>query len=74
VGKCNCWEHRSREHQTENLRLSDCYTFTLNVSVQLTVLQVRIQEALGSDLGLGDDYSDGVVSSGECQDEDGYQF
>ena len=39
------------------------------MSVELTAFEVRIHEALGSN-----DYSDGVVLSGECQNDDGYLF
>jgi hypothetical protein len=41
--------------------LFNCYTLTRNVSVQLIVLQVHIQEALGLDLGPGNGYCDGIV-------------
>jgi hypothetical protein len=39
------------------------------VSVELIACEVRIHEALGSN-----DYSDGVVLLGECQNDDGYLF
>jgi len=46
--------------------LSNCHGLTLNVLVELTAFEVHIHEALGSNV-----YSDGVVLSGECQDDDG---
>jgi len=39
------------------------------VSVELTAFEVRIHEAQGSN-----DYSNRVVLSGECQNNDGYLF